>query len=507
MDESRGSGQPHALAVLIILLVPLIVAVLSATARFTLRAGRPSGRSWGIAASTAMLLSNVVFSLGLAIIFDQTRSREIATFWLALVGGVFLLALPMAALGVAGIVAFWRDDAAGLSQVARKPPRVSGDGTNVVLDVVLWILAVAGFLAGLHYWSHWGTSRHLPGYEYGFPLSLILIGLLIAAAVHEAGHATVGIAVGMKLRGFIVGPLQWRIRDGKWKFQFSLKSFFGGATIVVPTDANQSQTREILMIAAGPVTQLLFGLGALELLLTARGESYEPLWGMLAVIVTICVIGFVGNLIPANPEGLYSDGARIYQLLKGGIWADYHRVTMLAGSTVVTSLRPRDYDIAAIKRAELMITRGLQAIVLRLIDSDYHLDRGEFGEAAEAAKGAETICRDSGIEVSVELRVALAFRTALLCRDPQSTRHWWNQIEIAKGVHKGSDYWLAKSALLLIEGQTQEAWTAWNRASDLVNQLPIAGDYEFDRYRCELLRQAISSTRAGAAADAVTSVV
>lgn len=505
--ETFGAVVPHALAVLIILLVPLIVAVLSATARFTIRSGRPSGRTWAIAASTAMIMSNVVFLIGLTIIFDQTRSREIATFWLTLLGGSFLLALPLAALGVAGLVAFWRDDVDALRQVARKPPRVSGDGTNPVLDALALVIALAGFLAGMRYFAHWGTAHHLPGYEYGFPLTLVFIGLLITATVHEAGHATVGMALGMKLWAFIVGPFQWRIRDGQWRFQFVLKTLFGGATVLVPPNPNQSKAREIAMIGAGPVAGLLFGIVALGLLLHARGQGYERLWGLLAIVVILAFLSFIGNLIPLNPDGMYSDGARIYQLLKGGAWADYRRIVTLSTSTLVTPLRPRDFDLETIQRAEQAIARGLQGALLRMTESDYHLDRGELEKASQASAEAENICRQTGVNVPPEMRVGLAFRAAFLRRDAQSARDWWNQVEKEKSVHKGSNYWLAKSALLAIEGQTEEAWSTWNKASDLMKQLSNAGDYEFDRYRCDLMRQAISSMHGGPSTPALTGMV
>lgn len=310
----------------------------------------------------------------------------------------------------------------------------------------------------------------------------------------------------MKLRAFIVGPFQWRIRDGKWRFQLRFKTLFGGATLMAPTDPNQSQKREMAMIAAGPVTELLFGLAALGLMLSARGRPYEPMWGLLAVIVTISAIGFVGNLIPVNPEGLYSDGARIYQLLKGGAWADFHRTMTIVASTTVTPLRPRDFDLETIKRAERAITRGLQGAVLRLVESDYHLDRGELDQASEAVTEAESICRQPGVTVPPEMRVGLVFRAAFLRRDALNARDWWNQVEKEKGVQKGSNYWLAKSALLAIEGQMEEAWSTWNKANELMIQLPNAGDYEFDRYRCQMLRQVIGSMRAGASAPVVTSV-
>jgi hypothetical protein len=306
------------------------------------------------------------------------------------------------------------------------------------------------------------------------------------------------MALGMKLSAFIVGPFQWRIREGRWIFQFTIKRLFtgGGATALVPTDPLQPQGREIAMIAAGPTAELLFGLAALWLLLAAYGQAYDSLWGLLAVIVTICMIGFAGNLIPVNPDGLYSDGARIYQLMKGGAWADLHRAMTLAASTTVTPLRPRDYDIETINRVAALVTRGMHAALLRLLASSYYLDCEKLDEASQAVTEAEMVCRDLG-EVPPELCVALVYRIAFLRRDTQSARYWWERAGTGKAVHKGADYWLANCALLLSEGSTDEARDSWNKADELVKQLPAAGDYEFDRYRCHLLGQAIDSPRWG----------
>lgn len=480
----------------LILLAPLIIAVLCAVAWFTLRSGRSSGRRWAIAASTAMLTVNAILLISLVVIWAYVRNHAAAGFRAFLLSMIAMILLPQAALGIAGLAAFWRNDAEAQKQVARrKPPRISGDGTNPLLDLLSLAVGIAGFLAGLHYWERWGWAHHLRGYRYGFPLSLILIGLLMSSTAHETGHAVAGMSLGMKLRGFIVGPFQWRIRDGRWRFRLTLKGLFtgGGATMLVPTDSNQPQRREIAVIAAGPITELLFGLAALGLLLTAQGRAYEVLWGFLSVVVTICMIGFVGNLIPLNPEGLYSDGAKIYQLLKGGAWANFHRVMTLAASSTVTPLRPRDYDIDAIKRAEQLFTQGIHGILLRLLSSSYYLDCGKLDEARQSVTEATAIGREPGVEVPAELCVALVYRVALLLQHAQGARYWWGQMEASKAVHTGSDYWLARSALLLSEQHLDEARDAWNKADELVQKLPAAGDYEFDRYRCLLLRQALDS--------------
>ena len=253
------------------------------------------------------------------------------------------------------------------------------------------------------------------------------------------------------------------------------------------------------MIAAGTVVNLLTGLIALCAALTAKGHPYEHYWGFLAYFSTISLLAFASNLIPMHSEALYSDGARIYQLLRGGPLADYYRVLNLVGSTVVTPLRPRDYDIEAIKRAEQSFKKGHQALMLRLFASSYYLDRGMISEASDEVAEAESIYHDSAVDLPAELCMAFVYRTAFLRRDAVSARQWWERMEAKKPTHFGVDYWLAQSALFWIEGRREEARAAWNKGNVLAQQLPAAGNYEFDRYRSALLHDCIENEAANAA--------
>ena len=253
------------------------------------------------------------------------------------------------------------------------------------------------------------------------------------------------------------------------------------------------------MIAAGPIVNLLTGLIALYAALTAQGQSYERYWGFFAYFATISLLIFASNLIPMRPETLYSDGARIYQHLKGGPWADLQRAISVAASTTVTNLRPRDYDIDAIQRAELHFTQGHQALLLRLLASSYYLDTGNNSQAAQAVEEAERIVLDSNLEIPAELCMALVFRTAFLRRDAEGARQWWERMEAKKPTHFGPDYWLAQCALFCVEGRRDEARESWQKGNLLVQKLPSAGDYEFDRYRCSLLHDCLESEGAIAA--------
>ena len=194
-----------------------------------------------------------------------------------------------------------------------------------------------------------------------------------------------------------------------------------------------------------------------------------------------------------RPEALYSDGAQIYQLLRGGPWADLHRVRSVAASTLVTPLRPRDYDIEAIQRAERSFTRGPQGLLLRMYASSYFLDCGKIPQACEALAEAESIYKESASDIPAGLCMAFVFRTAFLGRDAVGARQWWERMKAKKPTHFGADYWLARSALLWVEGRKNEAHEAWDKGNILAQKLPAAGDYEFDRYRCSLLGNVLDS--------------
>jgi tetratricopeptide (TPR) repeat protein len=477
----------------LIFAMPPLIACLFGMAWWTLRRGKPSGRRWAIAASVAMLVLCV--PLLVAIVFAARyagHSPGLANFFIP----ESILVAAMMTLGIGGLAAFGRRQ--GESQrplAAANSPRIAGDGTNVLFDGLSLVIGFAGFLAGLNWWERWGRAQHLPASHFQFSLSLLILSFLITTALHETGHAAAGLALGMKLRAFLVGPLQWTMRDGKWSFHFAPAKLFvpDGATGLVPTDPNQDRWETICMIAAGPIASLLTGLIAFNLALGAKGKAYEAAWGFFAVIATIGLVEFLVNVIPLRPAGLYSDGARIYQLLKGGRWADLHRVTSLAASTSVTALRPRDYDIEAIRRAEQSFTVGRQALMLRLLATSYYLDCERFSEAREALDEAEAASAALGTDVPAELCIAFVFRIAFLRKDPASARAWWERMEAKKPAKPGANYWLAKSALLWSEGHLDEAREAWEKGDALAQELPAVGDCDFDRHRSELLRQAIEA--------------
>ena len=136
-----------------------------------------------------------------------------------------------------------------------------------------------------HWWMEWLENNDLPspGFIRG-TLELALIGLLIVF-LHESGHTVVGVLVGMKLRAFIVGPFQWRIREGNGDFisnrgKFSQRPALPELFRRVPIFPARLQ---LCMLVAGVLTNTATGILALAFSLSAISPiKFEDQWRFLA---------------------------------------------------------------------------------------------------------------------------------------------------------------------------------------------------------------------------------
>jgi hypothetical protein len=446
--------------------------------------GRASARAWGIAAS----MLNV--ALGSVFLYMDRR-------YLLESPGAFVNAdSVLLAFGLGGLIAFRRSDVASAEESLQPIP---GDGTNAILNRMIWIAGAGAFLAGMSWWWRWARLRGLPAEETSLvaKVMVLLLAQLAMVAIHELGHAAVGKALGMRIRGFVVGPLQWHIRDGRWRFRFVLTGFLtpGGATTVVPGRPGQAVWREVAMVSAGSCAGLLTGGLALWAVFHSLRSQQEQTWLPLAVFATMSLVVSLLNLIPFRTKSFYSDGARIWQMLSESPWRDLHRAFSAAAATTVTPLRPRDFDIEAIHRAAQAITVGQQALLLRLLASSYYLDRGRLSEAGQALEEAEAVFQRSAPDIPAELCTAFVFGKAYVQRDGAGTRMWWDRMEAKKPTRHDADYWLARSAFCWSEQRLEEAWESWEKGNALVKQLPRVGVYETDRDNFALLRRELESAR------------
>ena len=436
-----------------------INSLLATIAYWKLRKGHPSARGWALAAS--------VTNLG------QFGFQTL--------------------VGIIGLLAFSRKDiSAQISKHVAFEAPVEGDGTNPWFDKLMPFLSFGWLIFASALWGKWAMSHGLPRSQ-GFT-RLLEFGLAVHVGVflHELGHLLAGWGSGMMLRGFDLGPVQARIHSGRWRFCLNPAGILGnGAVAMVPIGMKNVRGRMLLMIFGGPVGSLFFGSISILIALSAHGHAWQPAWRFFALMGSMCLCDFVINLIPLRPEGHYSDGAQIFQLMRQGGWADVHLAISMAGASLVTSLRPRDFDAATLRRAADFLLTGPRGLSMRLFIAVHHLDSGRFKEASRAWREAAEM--GAAKALPADSMAEFVFFEAAIADDLEKARVWWARMEAKGDSRKEVDYWKGRTALLLREGKLDEAHKACEHGERLADALPVAGAYDFDRWCFQLLREKLSA--------------
>lgn len=470
----------------------MIVGIVFATFCVAFWRKTPSARRWGMVAGGANALFAAMFLL---VVRVTVRSQGNGAGWMR--SGVLWADIGMLAVGLATMAAFWHRTAEAAKKAAAGPAKNAGDGTHPLVDKLVWVVCLAALVAGMEGWWRWSRAVQLP--QAGWLPTLIdgVMAGLAMVLVHDLGHILMGKAVGMRVRAFVVGPWQWREREGRWRFYFRPKDVLatGGATALVPTDPRQPKGRLMAMIAAGPAASLVTGLLALGFLLAAPGHAWAGEWALLALFATFSLTAAVMHLAPFRTRTGYSDGALLVQLLSGGAWGDYQRAVGMAGAMTLTAMRPRDLDILGMDRAAGGIRKGVRAVRLRLMEFGYYVDSGQMREASRALNEAQEAALGSEDQMPAEFDAEFVFGKALVQRDAEGTRAWWERLEAKQGAPRNANYWLARAASLWMEGKTTEAKEAWERGNVLAQRLPAAGAYEAARDRYAMLRRELDADR------------
>ena len=415
--------------------------------------------------------------------------------------------LIAAVIGVGGIFAFSLRKASSAPAAKQRLARIPGDGTNPIVNKLVLLSGIAGGIGGVRVFAVWAVGHGLPRHYPPFFVLQILAAILVVLAIHETGHAIAGLALRMKLIGLVVGPFQWFKQFGRWKFTFHAARLmaFVGQTMVAPATLDNFRNRKVAQVTAGPAASLLAGAAAAAAIFTARGKPWAGEWGILAVFADITILVGLLNLVPFGSRAMYSDGAKLYQLLHGGLWADYHRAMGMVSAIVATPMRPRDYDIATLEQAAGTITKANEELYLDLCAYAFYLDSDRLSEAARAIEKAETCCAQWALNPSPEWAAIFVYAHGMLRHDAEAARRWWEHIEAAKNYSFTDNLWNARCALLLSENQLNEAEEAWPKAEAWARQLPVTGAGEAERNAVRLLRQALDEAVAAQAQLAVPS--
>jgi hypothetical protein len=443
-------------------------------------ADAPGLRAWSLAASVLMILASLF-----AIAYMQTAQFR-PLLW------------AVAALGYAGLAVFAKKETKASAAPTPAVPthdNLPGDGTTAISSKLAALAAALAALEGTSHWSRWGAAHSLPLHSSPLLYLKYLAAVLLVLFLHEGGHAAAGLLLRMKVVTFIVGPFRWWKQEGHWHFEFralDLVSFLGAAG-VVPTDMRHFRRRKLVQVAAGPIASLVTGLLAVWVVLHAPGHAWAAEWRVLTYFATISLVVALLNFIPFKLGAGYSDGAKLYQLSRRGLWADYHRLVAAVHATQVTALRPRDYDIRTVERAAGTIARGADELNMHLCAYACYLDKGQLDDARAALLKAEALCNNSTLEPSDQWYSEFVFAIAFLRHDAAAARTWWNRMQSRDrlSASKPQSRLASRCALLLSEGRIAEAAEVWKKADAWSRQLPRAGATEAQRHSIQLLGRAL----------------
>ncbi len=486
-DNFQGASGLRQLAAFVLLVLslllmcaPLPLAAIYSTAWWTLHQGKPSGRLWALAASIITVLQGIPMA---ALMFrDWGRIHGVLSE-----GLLILIGLPLL-VGVPGIIAYVPRNAAE-SLARQEPERIKGDGTSHKMDRFAILLQVAVILLGGQLGWHWARSHfdhRIAGTGGWF---LWFAELAVIVVVHELGHIFAGLFCGMDLSGVLLGPLHFYQSNGKWNFRFE-RGLLGGAAGgvgMIPCTPNRDRIGRIWFIAGGPIASLLSGIVFLCLATTMPVGQFASLWDFYAWTGILSLSAFVLNVIPVRSQALYSDGAKIYQILTRSVRDDYYWILSFSRSIAVTPNRPRDYDLAALRRALDSEVGRPQRVVFRLMESECLLERGLVEESAEAVAKAQAAYGQQSEELTAGSICAFVFGHAILRSDPATARIWAERLEKGHGFDP-DDRWLCTAAIAVAEGRKQEAEPELERFERCHRDRRPCGSREFNLFLAGFLR-------------------
>jgi tetratricopeptide (TPR) repeat protein len=154
----------------------------------------------------------------------------------------------------------------------------------------------------------------LPRFGSGGPGMVPFLFLVwIQVAIHECGHALAAVLVGFRVKVLAMGPLvlskdaRGRHAGFDWRGLFLLSGYMGA----VPVSPHGWRIKQMIVIAAGPLTSLLAGGVLLGVSFLLPGTGLANLWPLVAMAAVLGIYIGTINLLPLG----YCDGTMLFHLL------------------------------------------------------------------------------------------------------------------------------------------------------------------------------------------------
>ncbi len=258
-----------------------------------------------------------------------------------------------------------------------------GWGTFAVVAIVSLVSVGDGGLS-------WDAVK--AGWQVGSVLAGAVVGGAVGLWLHEAAHALVAWALGMKVWRFSIGAGRRLVVRDRGDFRLEVRTWWAfGCVVAEPKETLRPTLAWALMVVAGPLMNLLLALVAG--VWWWKGET-----GTLADFVRFFALAnglvFVLSAWPhevAVAGGLPSDGLQILSLLRdrGARYRDKYLRDGAAAASMELLVRGRvDESLAQIDRA---LDVGLDDAVKRQLRVDRGVALIRAGRFKDAAGWGETL--------------------------------------------------------------------------------------------------------------------
>lgn len=190
---------------------------------------------------------------------------------------------------------------------------------NIISGLLIALLSIGVFALVYFFIDQSQTDKFLPGSkaEKFIYFPMLLIAPLAALTIHELGHLVTGLALGQKLKLFVVAFFGIKNEDGKTKVFFNKNlSYFGGVAATAPKtekDINPRSFSKILI--AGPFVSFVYFVVCL--LAFFQFDTYLNSFFALSALTSYGV--FLATTLPEKSGIMFTDRKRFQRLNSKGI--------------------------------------------------------------------------------------------------------------------------------------------------------------------------------------------
>jgi hypothetical protein len=247
-----------------------------------------------------------------------------------------------------------------------------GLAAGAVIGVVF---AAAGFVVGRHVAS-------MPWFIAG-----LVLGLWPNVVLHELGHLLTGMAAGMRPIALGIGPFRYERTLAGWRgYRGGTQQGIAGFAALLPHgDAGGGRGAQALMLAGGPLANLLIALACFFTVTRTDGSS--GMGSLLLGVGGIALVMGAANLLPFTvASGWRSDGRNLLDLARRALDADLYLALQRVVGLSLAGQRPREWPANALPAATHDLPPTMLATSAHMLCLSQAMDAGDVDASYSHAR-------------------------------------------------------------------------------------------------------------------------